>query len=321
MYSLKKSHLVLDRLLVHRLQDHVAGAVGGIAGAAHRPLAEVARVAAEAALVDLAVLGAVEGQAPVLQIVDRVDGLARQHLGGVLVHQVVATLDGVEHVPLPVVFFLVAQRRRDAALRRAGMRARGIELADDGDAGVVRELHRGHQSRAARADDHHVKLVIVHAAIPPGNLLRYCRRQRHERAGPIRAMPSETRAARLARFAPGWNVMMVIVPSSQNVIATRKSSDCTASRAPRRADVVVEDDAQTVQPVEQRECQQQQIVDAPEGVGVARRDDSRSCVAETSVATCMMKTWMQGKEDQRHAGDAEEPPGERLPAGTSGSRA
>ena len=48
-------HLILDGLLVHRLQDHVAGAVGGVAGAAHRPLAEVARVAAEAALVDLAV--------------------------------------------------------------------------------------------------------------------------------------------------------------------------------------------------------------------------------------------------------------------------
>ncbi len=166
MYSLKKSHLVLDRLLIHRLQDHMAGAVGGVARAAHRPLAEVARVAAEAALVDLAVVGAVEGQAPVLQIVDRVDGLARQHLGGILVRQVVATFDGVEHMPLPVVFFLVAQRRRHAALRRAGVRARGIELADDGDAGVVRELHRGHQARAARADDHDIKLVVIHGKTP-----------------------------------------------------------------------------------------------------------------------------------------------------------
>ena len=100
-----------------------------------------------------------------LQVVDRVDRLARQHLGGVLVHQVVAALDGVEHVPLPVVFFLVAQRGGDAALRRAGVRAGGIELADDGDAGVVRELHGGHQARAARADDHDIKLVVVHGNV------------------------------------------------------------------------------------------------------------------------------------------------------------
>ena len=38
-------HLVLDRLLIHRLQDHMAGAVSGVARAAHWPLAEVARVA------------------------------------------------------------------------------------------------------------------------------------------------------------------------------------------------------------------------------------------------------------------------------------
>ena len=85
MYSLKKLHLVLDRLLIHRLQDHMAGAVSGIARAAHWPLAEVARVAAEAALVDLAVRGAVERQTPMLQVIDRVDRLARQHLAGILI--------------------------------------------------------------------------------------------------------------------------------------------------------------------------------------------------------------------------------------------
>ncbi len=46
---------VLEALLVQGLQDHVAGPVGGEAGSPDRPLAVVAGVAAEPALVDLAV--------------------------------------------------------------------------------------------------------------------------------------------------------------------------------------------------------------------------------------------------------------------------
>ena len=44
----------LDALLVQRLQDHVAGPVGGEAGAPHGGLAVVAGMATEPALVDLA---------------------------------------------------------------------------------------------------------------------------------------------------------------------------------------------------------------------------------------------------------------------------
>ena len=97
----------------------MAGAVGGVAGAAHGRFAEVAGVPAEAALIDLAFRRAVERQAHVLQFEHRVDRFARQHFGGVLIDEVVAALDGVEHVPVPVVFFDVAERGADAALRGA----------------------------------------------------------------------------------------------------------------------------------------------------------------------------------------------------------
>ena len=152
---------VLDALLVERLQDHVAGPVGGEARAAHRRLAEVAGMAAEAALVDLAVGRAVERQAHVLELDDRLDRLARQDLRRILVDQVVATLDGVEHVPFPVVLFLVAERGTDAALGGAGVGASRIELGQHGalDA-AARELERGPQTGAAGADDD--RLVFVH---------------------------------------------------------------------------------------------------------------------------------------------------------------
>ena len=119
---------VLDALLVQRLQDHVAGAVGREAGPPDGPLAEVARVAAEAALVDLAVRRPIERQAHVLELDDGLDRLAGQDLGRVLVDEVVAALDRVVHVPLGVVLLQVAERGADAALGGAGVGASRIQL-------------------------------------------------------------------------------------------------------------------------------------------------------------------------------------------------
>ncbi len=143
----------LHAVLEQRLQDHVAGAVGGVAGATHRRLAVVAGVAAEATLVDLAVRRAVERQAHVLEVEDRVDGLFREDLGRILIDEVVAALDGVEGVPLPAVFFDVRERRGHAALRRAGVRAGRVELGDDGGlrlAGPPRSRHACRRRRRPR---------------------------------------------------------------------------------------------------------------------------------------------------------------------------
>src|SRR5699024_2138698 len=123
-------HVLLDAVLVEGLQDHVPGAVGRVAGAAHRRLAVVARVPAEAALVDPPLGGAVEGQAHLPQVEHRVDGLLGHHLGGVLVHQVVTALDGVVGVPLPVVLLDVGQGGAHAALGRAGVGTGGVDLGD-----------------------------------------------------------------------------------------------------------------------------------------------------------------------------------------------
>ena len=101
-----------------------------------------------------------------LELEHGVDRLAGQDLGGVLVDEVVATLDGVEHVPLPVVFFDVAEGGADAALGGAGVGARWIELADDGDVGLAGHLDGRHQPGAAGADDDRVVAVVCHGAPP-----------------------------------------------------------------------------------------------------------------------------------------------------------
>jgi len=162
----KEGDLVLDALLVEGLQNHVPGAVGGVAGAAHRLFGLVVGVAAKAALADRAVRVAVEGQAQMLQLDHGADGFLGQHAHRVLVGEVVAALDRVEGVPLPVILFHVAQRRADAALGRPGMAAGGVELADDRHlpAGeVLAGVERGRQPRAPRADNHNVEFVCVHS--------------------------------------------------------------------------------------------------------------------------------------------------------------
>ena len=117
-------HVLLDALLIQRLQDHVAGAIGRLARSHHRPFAEVARVAAKAPLLDLAVGRPIERQAHVLQFDHGIARFFGQHLGGILIDQIIAALHGVVHVPFPVVFFHVAQRCGHATLRGARVRSR-----------------------------------------------------------------------------------------------------------------------------------------------------------------------------------------------------
>ena len=153
--------VVPQRLLVERVQDRVAGAVGGGAGALGDALAVFGRHAAERALVDLALGRARERHAEMLELDDRRDAVAAHVFDRVLVAQPVGALDRVVHVPAPVVRAHVAERRRDAALRRHGVAAGREHL---GDAGGLEALV-GHaegraQARAAGADDDDVVFVI-----------------------------------------------------------------------------------------------------------------------------------------------------------------
>ena len=153
---------VTQRLAVHGVQHGVAGTVGGGAGALRLSLAVVQRHAAERALVDLAVLGARERHAPMLELVDGLGRVAHHVFDRVLVAEPVRPLDGVVHVPAPVVGMHVAEGRRNAALRCDRMRARREHLGDAGgaQAGFGAADH-GAQAGAAGANDHDVVGVVL----------------------------------------------------------------------------------------------------------------------------------------------------------------
>ena len=110
---------------------------------------------------DPAVLGAREDRAPVLELVDVARRLVAEDLDRVLVAEVVGALDRVEGVRLRVVLGGVPERRVDAALGRAGVAARRVELRDDGDVRArVVCLDRGAHAGAAGPDHEYVVLRV-----------------------------------------------------------------------------------------------------------------------------------------------------------------
>jgi len=159
MELVEKGDLVLDALLVERLEDHVAGPVAGIARTADRRLAEVPRVAAEAPLVDPAVRRAVEGQAAMLEVDDGLDRLFGQDERRALVDEIVAALDRVEGVPLGPVLFDIAQGGADPALGRSRVGAEGMDFRQDGRPDAMARPQGGVKAGPSGADDHGVMLV------------------------------------------------------------------------------------------------------------------------------------------------------------------
>mmetsp|Transcript_3468 Transcript_3468/g.4859 ORF Transcript_3468/g.4859 Transcript_3468/m.4859 type:complete len:531 (-) Transcript_3468:80-1672(-) len=155
-----------QRAPVQRVQHRVARAVRGARAAVGlAALAEVQALAAERALVDLALLRAAEGQPELLQLQHRLGRLAAHVVDGVLVAQPVAALDRVVHVPPPVVLGHVRQRGVDAALGRHRVRPGGEELGDAG--GLEPGLGQAHgraQAGAARAHHHRV-VGVVHYCV------------------------------------------------------------------------------------------------------------------------------------------------------------
>lgn len=128
---------------VKRMEHCVACPVGGRAASVRLPpFAEVETLASKRTLVDLALLGAGEWHAVILQFDDGLGGLAAHILDGVLIAQPVGALDCVVGVPTPVVLRHVAESGVDAALGRNGVGARREELCN---------TPASHRSRARRS--------------------------------------------------------------------------------------------------------------------------------------------------------------------------
>src|SRR5947209_1964812 len=108
----------------------MAGTIGSVAGATDRGLTKIACVSTEAALVDSSIGGTVERQAPMLQLIDSINGLASEDFCRRLVNQIAPPLHGIIHMPFPMVLFLIAQRSCHTTLGCTGMGARRVDLRE-----------------------------------------------------------------------------------------------------------------------------------------------------------------------------------------------
>ena len=291
----------------------MAGAVGGVAGATDGRLAVVGGVAAEAALVDLALGRAVERQPHVLEVDDGVDRLLGEDLRGILVDEVVAALDGVEGVPLPGVLFDVRERRGHAALRRAGVRARRVELGDDRGPRAGPGLDRRPHPGAAGADDDDVELVVVDAVfdVAVGVL------------GGVRAHVKDAlvsgcvQSRGLRRTAPGGqSTLSPVTPRHGSKVKTTRvpSRIRNAADEPQRpdqhaagagvADVVVDDRAHAVGAVDQREPQHQDVPPLPERAGELAGDEREVDAVDALAEHEVHEQVAEDQHDEHDARDA-----------------
>ena len=158
----EEADVPLDALLVQRLEDHVARPVGRVAGAPDRRLAVVARcgrrtAAGRSGPSGVRLNGKPSARARRSRRSPRAQRISRRRL----VDEVVAALDRVERVPLGVVLLEVGERRADAALRRPGVGAGGVELEITAVLTLAGRFDRRPEAGAAGADDHGVVGVGV----------------------------------------------------------------------------------------------------------------------------------------------------------------
>ena len=146
----------LEILLVERMQQGVSGPVRRSAGARRlTTLAEVLRLSAKGTLVDAACLGSRERQPHVLELEDSLGADGAHVFDRVLIANVVRPLDGVVHVPAPIVVRVIRGNcARDPALRRDGVRARRKHLRHAGGLqAALRQLQRRAHAGATAPDD------------------------------------------------------------------------------------------------------------------------------------------------------------------------
>ena len=156
---------LVDAVVLQRADHLEAGAIADVREA------RIA-VAAEVALQDPAVLGAIEDRAPGLELAHAVGRFLGVQLGHAPVVEVLAAAHRVGEVDLPVVAVVdVGQRRGHAAFGHDRVRLAEQRLADEADRDAGRRRFDGRaQPGAAGADDEDVvfvRLIFGHLEDPP----------------------------------------------------------------------------------------------------------------------------------------------------------
>ena len=117
----ENSGMVFQVLLIKGVQQGVTGTVSRRSGTCRLLAAEVFRLAAERTLINRAIFETGERQPHMVQLQNRFRAGFTHIFDGVLIANVVRPLNGVVHMPFPVIFMGITERDGDTALRGNGM--------------------------------------------------------------------------------------------------------------------------------------------------------------------------------------------------------
>jgi hypothetical protein len=140
-------------LVIQGVEDDPPSAVCRIASSPDRPFSEISCMSSEVSLGDPPFRSATEGNAHMLQFINNPGCIPDHNLDGILITEVITSLDRIEEVPFPTVFFLIAERGSDSTLGRARMGTCWKNLADHSHISLAHTLHCSTKSCQPRSDD------------------------------------------------------------------------------------------------------------------------------------------------------------------------
>ena len=147
----------LEDLLVEGVEDNVARKIG------RKTPPRKARTA-EGALSDPAIGATGPGYPHPFEVENHLRPIRAEHLDGVLVAQVIAALDRIEHMGLDAV--VRPEGRIEASLRGPAVRTGRIDLAQHGHVRMLRNSESRHQTRQPSSNNQH--FMHDHIACPSG---------------------------------------------------------------------------------------------------------------------------------------------------------
>jgi hypothetical protein len=150
--------LMPQALIKKGVENDPSGMVCSIAGPLDRFLAIIPGMTTEVPLGDLPLGSATKRNAHMLELIDGSRRILDQDLNGILISQVVASLDRVIEIPFPAILLLITERSSDSSLGCSGMGSRRRNLAHDRHIRLAYALDRCPKSCQASSHNDHIML-------------------------------------------------------------------------------------------------------------------------------------------------------------------
>lgn len=158
--------VVTQTLTIKGVEQSMASTVGhGTGTVGLTALTELLALTTEGTLVDAALVGSGEGDTEVLELDDGRRSLTSHVVDGVLVTEPVGALDGVVHVPVPVILVHVSQGSVDTTLGSNGVGTSGEQLGDTGGVEAVLGQAEGSAETRTTGAHHHSVVLVVDDAV------------------------------------------------------------------------------------------------------------------------------------------------------------